>query len=202
VFTEADWLFFTLGLTEAWRSRADGAVYPIAPGVAGGEFDPDAHAFVNFSVTEVRDDLFALVGRIHRVNPRLRIVLTVSPVPLIATYERRHVLLSTTVSKAVLRVAADEAERAFDQVAYFPAYEIITGQHHANPYYDDTLRGVTELGVAHVMRVFNQAVAGRAQTADRATEAGDAATPSERDVVCDEETIEKALRVTSNAVVS
>jgi hypothetical protein len=49
VFLQADWIIFTLGLTEAWRSKADGAIYPIAPGVAGGVFDPDRHEFVNFT---------------------------------------------------------------------------------------------------------------------------------------------------------
>ena len=36
MFEQADWLVFTLGLTEAWRSKADGAIFPVAPGVAGG----------------------------------------------------------------------------------------------------------------------------------------------------------------------
>jgi hypothetical protein len=39
VFTQCDWLVFTLGLTEGWRSKQDGAVYPLAPGVSGGQFD-------------------------------------------------------------------------------------------------------------------------------------------------------------------
>ena len=33
VFTQADWIILTLGLTEAWYSRVDGAVFPLAPGV-------------------------------------------------------------------------------------------------------------------------------------------------------------------------
>jgi hypothetical protein len=37
-------------------------------------------------------------------------------VPLIVTYEKRHVLVSTTYSKAALRVAADEAERMLGNV--------------------------------------------------------------------------------------
>lgn len=41
VFEESDWIIFTLGLTEAWQSRKDGTIFPIAPGVAGGVFDED-----------------------------------------------------------------------------------------------------------------------------------------------------------------
>src|SRR5690606_32446821 len=53
VFSQAKWVIFTLGLTEAWRSRADGSVFPQAPGVGGlGAFDSNRHEFVNFSATE------------------------------------------------------------------------------------------------------------------------------------------------------
>jgi len=153
VFTKADWFIFTLGLTEAWRSRQDGAVYPTAPGVAGGEFDSSKYEFINFSCEEVQADLCLLIEKIQSVNPDVQILLTVSPVPLIATYENRHVWVSTTYSKAALRVAADVAERCYRSVIYFPSYEIITSPAAGGRYYADDLRQVTEIGVKHVMRV-------------------------------------------------
>ncbi len=194
VFTQSDWLVFTLGLTEGWRSRRDGAVYPTAPGVAGGEFDPDQYEFVNFGCDEVRDDLAQFVDRVQEVNPDCKILLTVSPVPLIATYERRHVWVSTTCSKAVLRVAADEMERRFANVTYFPSYEIITSPATGGRYYADDLRQVTELGVKHVMRTF---------TAHFLTSSPDRP-PSQAplpvsmppaNVVCDEEVIDRVLQL-------
>ena len=36
MFVECDVLIFTLGLTEGWRSKVDGSVFPLAPGVARG----------------------------------------------------------------------------------------------------------------------------------------------------------------------
>ena len=104
VFSESDWLVFTLGLTEAWRSNEDGAILPLAPGVSGGEYDETKFSFKNFSVREVIEDLTELVAKATDVNNQLKILLTVSPVPLIATYETRHVLESTIYSKSVLRV--------------------------------------------------------------------------------------------------
>lgn len=148
-----DVMVFTLGLTEAWRHRADGAVYPLCPGVAGGEFDPAIHEFVNFSVDDVTTDLDQAFNFIRRRNPRVRFVLTVSPVPLIATMEDRSVLVSTTYSKSVLRVAAENIARATD-VAYFPSYEIITGNFNRGGYFASDLRSITEDGVDHVMRLF------------------------------------------------
>jgi hypothetical protein len=155
VFEESSVLVFTLGLTEGWRDRRDGAVYPVVPGAAGGQFDPEQHEFTNFTVTEVVDDLLAFIDRVRGVNPGIRFLLTVSPVPLIATYTDAHVLAATTYSKSVLRVAAAEAERARDGVVYFPSYEVITSPAAGNLYFEDDLRSVSERGVAHVMRVFS-----------------------------------------------
>lgn len=154
VFTESGLFVFTLGLTEGWCSTSDGAVLPLAPGVAGGTFDPSRHRFVNFGIADVIQDLAALIERVHEVNPSVQVLLTISPVPLMATYEARHVLVSTIYSKSVLRVAADEVAVAFPFVHYFPSYEIITAPGLAERYFADDLRSVTEEGVAHVMRMF------------------------------------------------
>lgn len=153
---QLDVLVFTLGLTETWCHRADGAAYPLCPGVAGGRFDPSDHVFVNLSVSEVTSDLEETVAFVLERNPKARFILTVSPVPLVATMEDRSVLVSTTYSKSVLRVAAEEVAARHQQVAYFPAYEIITGNYTGGRYFADGLRDVTEEGVSHVMRLFVQ----------------------------------------------
>jgi GSCFA family len=151
-----DVLVFTLGLTEAWISRIDGAVFPICPGVAGGSFDEQHHEFINFGTDAVCQDLAETIDFILERNAKARFILTVSPVPLIATNSGRSVLTATTYSKSVLRVAADEIERRYDCVAYFPSYEIITGNHARGRYFADDLRSVTDEGVQHVMRLFMQ----------------------------------------------
>lgn len=159
-FEELDVLVFTLGLTECWVSREDGAAYPLCPGVAGGAFDPARHAFHNFTVDEIVADLTGFVGDLRRVNPRARLVLTVSPVPLIATASERHVLVATTYSKSVLRVAAETVSRTVEGAAYFPAYEIVSGTYTRGRYFASDLRSVTEHGVQHVMSVFLRHYAG------------------------------------------
>ena len=151
---ELDILVFTLGLTETWFHRADGAAYPLCPGVAGGTFDPALHGFTNLRVGEVIADMDEAVEFILQRNPGARFILTVSPVPLIATMEDRSVLVSTTCSKSVLRVAAEEVAAKHPQVAYFPSYEIITGHYNHGQYFAAGLRDVTEAGVSHVMRLF------------------------------------------------
>lgn len=191
MFEETSVVVFTLGLTEGWRARTDGAVFPVVPGAAGGTFDPAEHEFVNFDAGEVLDDLLGFIDRVHDVNGTVRFLLTVSPVPLIATYTDKHVLTATTYSKSVLRVAAAEAERKREFVEYFPSYEIITGPAAGGRYFAPDLRSTTDAGVAHVMRVFarHHVVGG---DTDSAFEAAALASEISRvgDLVCDEELLE------------
>ena len=194
MFERSAWLVFTLGLTEAWLDRRDGAVFPLAPGVAAGSYDPDEHAFENFDAATVTADLAALVQKVQAVNPGCRWLLTVSPVPLMATAEPRHVWTSTTISKAVLRVAADEATRRFAHVHYFPSYEVITSPAAGGRYYADDLRQVTETGVQHVMRLFSQHCLAGQRAPGPAPAALDLQGGGAADVVCDEETIAHAMR--------
>ena len=155
-FERLDVFVFTLGLTEAWRARADGAVFPLCPGVSGGVFSKLRHEFVNFTVAETVADMLAFIDALRAVNRRARVILTVSPVPLAATAELRHVLVSTAASKAVLRAACEEIVRARKGVAYFPSYEIVASL-GAGVYFEQDKRTVTAEGVAHVMRLFSRA---------------------------------------------
>ncbi len=154
VFTEADVLIFTLGLTEAWVDRASGVVFPTAPGVVAGAFDPNAHEFTNFGMAETFEDLAWALEILHRANPRLKVILTVSPVPLTATASGAHVLTATTYSKSVLRAVAGELAGLHAAVDYFPSYEFITGAPFRSRYYEANLRHVTREGVATAMSVF------------------------------------------------
>lgn len=177
MFKKLDVFIFTLGLTECWVSRADGAVFPICPGVKGGSFDVNRHAFVNETVDDVVSEMSAFLMHLARVNPAAQVILTVSPVPLAATARRdQHVLTATTYSKSVLRVAAEMLASRFAHVHYFPSYEIITGAFSRGAYYADDLRNVLENGVSHVMELFMKHATGRAHStkldsADTADEA-------------------------------
>ena len=172
MFETLDVFVFTLGLTECWRSTDDGAVFPVCPGVEAGRFDPAKYEFYNQPVEDVIADLAAFRDALHAVNPKAQIILTVSPVPLVATAEEgAHVLSATTYSKSVLRVAAEATRQRFDNVHYFPSYEIITGAFNRGAYYAPDLRNVVEDGVAHVMRLFLAHATGRPEESLPAGEA-------------------------------
>jgi ABC-type polysaccharide/polyol phosphate transport system ATPase subunit len=188
LFENLDVLIFTLGLTEAWRSKIDGAVYPVAPGVAGVSPDSSRYEFVNFRMAEVVEDLERFLALLRETNPRARMILTVSPVPLIATYEPQHALVATTYSKSVLRAAAGEVCARNKNCDYFPSYEIVTGNYSRGAYFESDLRSVTSEGVDHVMRLFLKHYAG-----DRSIEFVDPELVKElsavKEIYCDEEAL-------------
>jgi hypothetical protein len=192
---------FTLGLTEAWLAE-DGSVVPVPPGVLGVETNGEAYRFENFSVSAMSDDIGAFLADFRLVNPTVQVILTVSPVPLVATFEDRHVLVANTYSKAALRVVAEEAARTHDFVCYFPSYEIITAPSAHGRYFAADLRSVTEAGVAHVMSVFSRHFLDRQPRAPLPTRPGGLTDPrplsdealagfeARAEILCDEERLD------------
>jgi hypothetical protein len=157
MFESLDVFIFTLGLTECWENIADGSILPVCPGCGAGKFDQNKFIFRNLNVEDVKSDLREFIELLNNVNPNARIIFTVSPVPLIATFSEDHVLHATTYSKSVLRVAVQEIRDEFENIDYFPSYEIITSSASRGKYFHKDLRNVLETGVHHVMKCFFKA---------------------------------------------
>lgn len=138
------------------------------------------------------EHLELFLAELSVVNPKAKVILTVSPVPLIATFEPRHVLQSTVYSKSVLRVAAEEIVRNHSNVEYFASYEIVTATGDSRAYFSDDLRTVTDEAVRHVIECFLQwSSIQDVQVGTGPIRAAElAANPA---VMCDEEHIERAL---------
>jgi hypothetical protein len=187
---QADLFVFTLGLTEAWRHK-DGRVYPMCPGTVRGTFSSDDHHFHNYDEQEVRRDLAETFDVLLTINPKLRFLLTVSPVPLTATASGQHVISATTYSKSVLRSAAGFLSQSRPDTDYFPSFELITAPAFKGSFYEPNLRLVSPEGVAFVMRQFLDAIDGKESAAPqvvldvRTSESNDAAAESAKDI-CDD----------------
>lgn len=151
---EADVIVFTLGLTEAWEHTASGTVYPTAPGTIAGRYDPDVFHFANYGVADILDDFAALDEAVAALNPKIKWILTVSPVPLAATGSGDHVLAATAQSKAVLRVACDMLCASSARIDYFPSYELATSPAHETRPFADDLRTIKPQVVSQIMGAF------------------------------------------------
>jgi hypothetical protein len=154
MFRDLDVFVFTLGLTETWSSQIDDAAFPTCPGKRFGEFSPDRYYFRNLSLAENIEYMERFLELLSDWNPSARVILTVSPVPLAATMEDHHIIQSTTYSKAVLRVVAEEMRQRHENVDYFASYEIITATYNNERYFQDDKRNITPDGVDHVMWSF------------------------------------------------
>lgn len=187
---DADMFVFTLGLTESWwHLNEEGEPdyeYPMCPGTAGGSFDPALHQFENQQYETIRANLETAIAAMREANPNLKIMLTVSPVPLTATNSGRHVLVATMESKSILRAVAGAVSRAHDFVDYFPSYEIINAPPFKGAFFEPNLRSVSPHGVAHVMGTFFAGL-GAQKAPPKRTGAVGRPKKSSADLVCEEE---------------
>ena len=151
VFEELDVFIFTLGLTEAWRSKLDKTTFPICPLVVSKSLRQEDYYLHNFSMDEIERNLEEFIDLLKVVNKSAKIILTVSPVPLVATGFKDHVLVSNCYSKSLLRVAAGNISAKYSNVDYFPSFEIVNT---IPGYFSNDLRTVTQKGIDHVMKVF------------------------------------------------
>lgn len=183
MFEEMDLFIFTFGLTEGWVHKETGTVYPTAPGTIAGSFDPDVYEFKNFRAAEIKKSFLEFRRLIKQKNPKVKFLITVSPVPLTATASNQHVLAATTYSKSVLRTVAGELTANSD-IDYFPSYELIASPFSRGFFYSPNLRTVEAQGVEAVMRVFfDQHPPKRREATKKAV---GAKTPTNNEIVCEE----------------
>lgn len=155
---DANLFVFTLGLTESWRNRLTGQTYAICPGTAGGTFNEFEHEFVNDDYANIFQDAEWIIKHLQSVNPSLKILLTVSPVPLTATASHAHVLPATIYSKSVLRAVAGHLASSHPHIDYFPSYEIVSSFPYRGAFFESNMRNVATAGVDHVMKNFLRAL--------------------------------------------
>lgn len=153
-FSQADVFVFTLGLTEGWSNIKSAQLYPLCPGTGVGKFDPEIHKFGNGTYPQITEDLKSSFALMKAENPNLKILLTVSPVPLVATASGDHVLVATTYSKSVLRAVAGDLASASAEIDYFPSYEIIASPPTRAAFFQPNMREIAPQGVELVMEHF------------------------------------------------
>ena len=117
----------TLGLVEVWFDKLTGRHLNIAPHRPAVRLHEGRFELHVMSFGQVLSEL-------HRIRELLKkhakveqnIVLTVSPVPLHATFRGQDVLQANAYSKAVLRAAAETFVLEAPDVTYFPSFEFVS----------------------------------------------------------------------------
>lgn len=121
-------LILTLGLTEIWEDKLDQSVICLPSGPyfneGGGR---DEYAFRVSRYQENLDNLERIYSIIKKYNTDCKLVMTLSPVHLWATFRKDMDVISANCnSKSTLRAVVDEFVTRHDDAVYFPSYEIAT----------------------------------------------------------------------------
>jgi hypothetical protein len=123
---DADVIILTLGYVETWYDKELGIYLNIAPPAALCKAHPDRFEFRVLSYEDVMqgmNDIYDLLKK-HRTKP-LKMLVTVSPVPLLSTFRDMDVLVANTYSKSVQRAVLECFVADKSDVDYFPSYEFV-----------------------------------------------------------------------------
>lgn len=155
LFNSADVFIITLGLAEIWYDKVTQEAFWRA--VPADKYDPERHQFRVATVAENKANLNRIVELIRKNRPDAKIIFTVSPIPLVATFRPVSCLSANSVSKAVMRASVDEFLREVedDNVYYWPSYEIVMDG-FSDRWVDDR-RHVKEEILDYIMTMFEKA---------------------------------------------
>lgn len=166
----ADVLILTLGLSEVWYDKVSGE--PLWRALTEDRYDPERHVFRVESTQDTRRWLNAIESIRRRHLPKLKVIYTVSPIPLRATFRPISAVSANSVSKSILRAALDEFLREHEDVLqreifYFPSYEFVTSL-FASPYQEDNAH-VTTYVVSTILSFFASTYCDLAEARERTT---------------------------------
>jgi len=144
-------LIVTLGMSEVWRNRQDGACFAWLP--PREVINESRHEFAVLDAATNDANLETFYRIVRANNPDLQLILTLSPIPIVLTHLNRHIVVSDTASKASLRAAIDSFCARHPEVEYFPSYEMVARSPRWA--YDHDNWHVSDPGViSQIMRAF------------------------------------------------
>lgn len=151
---DADLVIVTLGLTEAWLHKPSAlfANFTTPQFLAKHR---DAFALHLIGVDETIESLEAIdaILRRHHRTGKYQIVVTVSPVPLSATFTDKDIVVANMDSKSTLRSAAAAFVARHDHAHYFPSFEMVTYSDPSLAWRPDRIH-VTGRMIDHVVSTF------------------------------------------------
>ena len=155
VFDNTTVFILTLGLSEVWCNKQTGEVF--WRGIPIKHFDKDLHGFRLSSVDENYNNIIRVIEIIKKHLPNAKIIFSLSPVPLLATFRDMPCITADCVSKSILRVALDMALQKYskeDHIYYWPSYEIV--KYYFDAPYEEDKRHIKQEVVDTIMNTFQR----------------------------------------------
>ena len=137
---EAGVLILTFGTAYIYRNKADGRVVANCHKLPANNFERQM-----LNVHDITDRYTELFERLLAINPKLQIILTVSPV--------RHLrdgAHDNQLSKSTLLLAADQLVQHFGNVHYFPSYEIMMDDLRDYRFYANDMVHPSDMAVDYI----------------------------------------------------
>ncbi len=120
-------IIMTLGLSEVWFDTKTNYYLNVSPRPAMLRQFPDRYELHVLSYEEIYSYLSKAIDILRRnCSPDMRMLLTVSPVPLTNTHREEDVIVANAYSKAVLRTAAETIVTQLPFVTYYPSFESVS----------------------------------------------------------------------------
>lgn len=133
----SDLVIITFGLVEAWFDEETGLFLNRMPPGLHMRKNPDRYTFRRLDVFDALPLLERAVEGLVAAGVD-KILLTVSPVPLGATFSGDDAIVANSFSKAVLRVCAEKLAKDHEEVDYFPSFELV-GSGGLNSFKEDNI---------------------------------------------------------------
>lgn len=138
---EADVLIVTFGTAVIYRLKEDGMLVANCHKMPDGLFERE-----RMSVACIVERWRLLLERMKGVNPKLKVVFTVSPIR-----HKRDGFHANQVSKGILLQAVDELA---GEHAYFPSYELMMDELRDYRFYADDMIHPSEKAVEYIWQRF------------------------------------------------
>lgn len=141
-------VIITLGTARVYEYKKTGQVVSNCHKLPTSEF---THRLM--SVEEVSTALSGTLSLLKLMQPDVEVVFTVSPI--------RHLKDSAhgnQLSKATLLLAVESLCNSFDNVVYFPAYEIMMDELRDYRYYADDMLHPSSLAVEYIWHKFSKSI--------------------------------------------
>lgn len=137
---------FTLGTNHVYRLKETGEIVDNCRKRPQRLFQEE-----ELTIDQCCEALSETVGILEKINPEVKVIVTVSPIRY-----AKYGFHGSQLSKATLLLAADKLCREHDNCTYFPAYEIVNDELRDYRFYKEDMLHPSEQAVSYIWERFSE----------------------------------------------
>ena len=137
---------FTLGTNHVYRLKETGEIVDNCRKRPQRLFQEE-----ELTIDQCREALSEAVGILEKINPEVKVIVTVSPIRY-----AKYGFHGSQLSKATLLLAADKLCREHYNCTYFPAYEIVNDELRDYRFYKEDMLHPSEQAVSYIWERFSE----------------------------------------------